>query len=260
MSERSSLQITKHVWKALFLREATVRLFGTRAAWAWLLIEPMAHLAFITFLFAVVRQREIGGIDIIPWLVIGLVGFFTFRRTAVQMSGAIDSNRALFTYRQVVPFDTIIIRGILEGLIMLSTLAIVAVGLSLFGVAVIPDDPLYLILALLGLWLLGVALGILIAVIGELAPEVHRVLGIILLPLYFLSGVIFPLAIVPPQYRSYLMLNPIPHGLESARAAFAEFYFLIPETNLAYLYYWVIGLLMIGLLLYRRHTRKVFAQ
>lgn len=260
MSERSPLTITRHVWKALFLREATVRLFGTRAAWAWLLVEPITHVAFITFLFAVIRQRHVGGIDIIPWLVIGLVAFFTFRRTASQMSVAIDANRALFTYRQVIPFDTVLIRGVLEGLIMLSTLAVMAFGLWLYGMEILPDDPLKFMTALWGLWLLGVALGLLIAVVGELAAEVHKVMNIIMLPLYFLSGVIFPLTIVPPQYRQYLMLNPIPNGLESARSAFASFYHAPPETDLGYLYAWVLVLLCVSLMFYWRFTRKVFAQ
>lgn len=260
MSERSPLQIMRQVWKALFLREATVRLFGTRAAWAWLLIEPLTHLAFLTFLFAVIRQRSIGGIEIVPWLVIGLVGFFTFRRTANQMSGAIDANRALFTYRQVIPFDTVMIRGILEGLIMLATLAVATTGLALFGTDVMPDDPLKFIVAMLGLWLLGAGLGLLIAVLGEIAREVHKIIGIIFLPLYLLSGVILPLMYVPPQYRPYLLLNPIPNGLESARSAFATFYHAPPETDLAYLYIWVLCLFVTALLLYRRFTRKVFAQ
>ena len=260
MSERTSLQITQNVWKALFLREASVRLFGSRAAWAWLLVEPLMHLTFISFLFAVIRQRHVGGIETVIWLVIGLVGFFTFRRTAMQMSGAIDSNRALFTYRQVIPFDTVMIRGILEGLVMLVTLAVAAFGCALIGYDVIPDDVLTFVVAMFGLWMLGVALGLLIAVVGELAKEIHRVLPIILMPLYLLSGVIFPLTLVPPQYRHYLFLNPIPNGLEAARAAFASFYHASPETDLSYLYVWIVTLLCAAMLFYWRFTRKVFAQ
>lgn len=252
--------IARHVWKALILREATVRLLGTRAAWAWLIFEPLVHLAFITFLFAVIRQQSVGGIDIVPWLVIGLLGYFTFRRTTAQMGGAIGANRALFTYRQVIPFDTIFIRGVLEGIIMLATLAIAGFGLVLFGYDVMPDNPLRLVLSLFGLWLLGGGLGLVIAVIGELADEIHNVVGIIMLPLYFLSGVIFPLMIVPPQYRSYLMLNPIPHGLEGARSAMSSFYHAPPEVDLGYLYECVLVLFVVGLLLYRRFTRQVFAQ
>src|SRR3546814_1986671 len=75
-------------------------------------------MAMFGYIYAGIRQRTIGGIDTLIWLVLGLQGFFLFRRTASQMAGAIDSNRALFSYRQVKPTDTVLMRGVLEGLLM----------------------------------------------------------------------------------------------------------------------------------------------
>jgi hypothetical protein len=50
---RSPASITWAVWKALFLREAVARLFAGRAAWAWILVEPVGRLVFqICFLDA----------------------------------------------------------------------------------------------------------------------------------------------------------------------------------------------------------------
>lgn len=260
MSQRGPLQIMLSVWKALFLREATFRLFGTRAAWAWLLIEPLTHFAFLTFLFAVIRQRTMGGIDIVPWLIIGLFGFFTFRRTASQMGGALDSNRALFTYRQVLPFDAIIVRGFLEGLIMLVALAVVTIALALWGTDVIPQDPLYFISAMVGLWLLGSSLGLVIAMLGELADESRQILSMVMMPLYFISGVIIPIMVIPAQYRSILLINPIVHGIEAARSGFAPFYHAPPEISLAYLYTWVLCTFATGLVLYRRFSKLIVTQ
>lgn len=260
MRQRGSFQIMLAVCKALFLREATFRLFGTRAAWMWLLVEPLTHFAFLTFLFAVIRQREIGGIDIVQWLIIGLIGFFSFRRTASQMGGALDSNRALFTYRQVLPFDAIIVRGVLEGLIMLAALAVVVVGLALAGYQVVPADPLRLMLAFFGLWMLGAGLGLVIAIAGEIASEARQILSMMMMPLYFISGVIIPIMIIPAQYRSILLVNPLIHGLEAARQGFAPFYHTPPDISLAYLYTWVLATFALGLILYRRFSRLIETQ
>jgi len=41
---RSTVSITWTVWKALFLREAVIRLFAGRAAWTWILVEPVGRL------------------------------------------------------------------------------------------------------------------------------------------------------------------------------------------------------------------------
>src|SRR3546814_7187900 len=82
-------------------------------------------MGIFVYIYAGIRQRTIGGIDTLIWLVLGLQGFFLFRRTASQMAGAIDSNRALFSYRQVKPTDTVLMRGVLEGLLMAMVITIV---------------------------------------------------------------------------------------------------------------------------------------
>lgn len=257
MNGRTSAQIMLSVWKALLLREATFRLFGTRAAWAWLLLEPLSHFAFLTVMFAVVRHRVVGGIDVSIWLMLGLVGYFTFRRTANQMGGAIDSNRALFTYRQVLPFDAIVVRGFLEGLVMLVAFLIAVVVMALIGFDIVPDHPLLLFGGFFGLWLFGAALGLLVAVGGEIAEETRPIVSMLMMPLYFISGVIFPISVVPPQYREIMMLNPIIHGVEAMRAGFATYYHAPENLDLGYLYLWAGILLAIGLALYLRFAKTI---
>lgn len=259
MNGRTSFQIMLSVWKALLLREATFRLFGSRGAWFWLMAEPLAHFAFLTFLFAVIRHTNVGGIDISIWLILGLFGYFTFRRTAAQMGGAIDSNRALFTYRQVLPFDTILVRGFLEGLIMLVALILVIFGMSLLGISVVPEDPIKVISALFGLWLIGAALGLIIAMLAEVADEIRQLSNMIMMPLYFVSGVLLPISAIPPQYQGYFLINPLIHGLESARSGFSSFYHTSPDISLAYLYLWALCGLGIGMLLYRRFAKTISA-
>ena len=257
MSGRSSAEIMLSVWKALLLREATFRLFGTRAAWAWLLIEPLSHFAFLTFLFAVIRHRVVGGIDVAIWLILGLIGYFTFRRTANQMGAAIDANRALFTYRQVLPFDAIVVRGILEGLIMIAAFIVVTLVMFLFGYDVVPHHPLVVLGGFFGLWLLGASLGLAVAVLSELVEEARQIVSMLMMPLYFISGVILPVSAVPPQYRDILMINPVLHGVESMRAGFSSYYHAPEGLDLSYLYLWSGLFLAIGLLLYVRFAKAI---
>jgi capsular polysaccharide transport system permease protein len=44
--QRSQLGVMLSVWKAMFLREALRRLFGARAAWMWVFLEPVYHTVF----------------------------------------------------------------------------------------------------------------------------------------------------------------------------------------------------------------------
>src|SRR3546814_2739654 len=95
-------------------------------------------------------------------------------------------------------------------------LTIVGSGVASQGYNGIPADPMRVLAALFGLWFRGVSLGLLISVLSELAQEVRQIINMAMMPLYFISGVMFPLASIPEPYREWLLLNPIAHGLEEA--------------------------------------------
>ena len=96
---------TLQVWQAIFLREALDRLFGARAAWMWLLLEPAIHIGFIAFIWRALRRNEMCGMDTYLWICVGMLSFFLFRRTAVQTMHSVDCNKAFFAFRQVRPFN-----------------------------------------------------------------------------------------------------------------------------------------------------------
>ena len=257
---RSSVSITYSSWKALFLREAVNRLSAGRAAWLWVLIGPLVHVAFMLFMFTTVRVRSVGGADAVIWLAAGMLAFFMFRRTASQSMNAISANRALFAYRQVKPVDTVLVRAGVEGFLMLMVTLIMFAALGLFGHNIIPADPLAVVEAMLGMWLIGLGFGLVTSVATELVPELSRIIGMVMMPLYFLSGVMMPISSVPEPYRNWLLLNPLAHGLEATRLAFAPYYHAIPELSVAYMYGFALVLIFLGLALHVRFANRMVMQ
>lgn len=257
---RSSLSITLSVWRALLLREALTRITGGRVPWLWLLLEPVAHIAFLTTIMTVIGHRVVGGINAVLWIVTGLLAFFFFRRTVYQGSSSVASNAALFAYRQVRPVDTVFVRVFLEGALMLLISIIVFAGLSILGVSVSPDDPILVLLAIGGLWLLGLGIGLIFSVSTELVPETNFVLTFIMMPLYIVSGIMVPIASIPMPYRGWLVLNPIVHGLEAARLGFSSYYHVVPEFDLAYLYVFALVAVFLGLTLHQRFAQRLIAK
>lgn len=257
---RSSFSVTYSTWKALLLRETVNRIAAGRAAWVWILVEPLAHVLFMLFMFTGVRVRSVGGIDAAIWVMVGMVSFFLFRRTANQCMNAVSANRALFSYRQVKPVDTVLVRAATEGFLMLLVTVILFAGLALFGHNVVPANPLALFVAMFGLWLTGLGFGLMTSVAIELVPEMARVLGIVMMPLYFISGVMVQLGAVPEPYRGWLLLNPLAHGLDAARLAFAPYYHAIPELSVAYLYFCALVMVFFGLALHVRFSHRLVMQ
>lgn len=225
-----------------------------------MLAEPIFHILLLVFISTVVRVRTIGGIDTTVWIIVGLLAFFLFRRTGTQVASAIDANRALFTYRQVKPVDTALVRAVLEALLMTVVFFILIAVAGLLGHVQVPDDPLLVMGAFGGLWLFALGFGLIVSVISSLIPEFGQVLKLAMTPLYFISGVIFPVSALPQPYRDILLTNPITHGLEAARSGFSSYYHVIPELSIPYLFGSALVSIFIGLALHRRYALRLVTQ
>ena len=256
----SPVTSTLQVWHALFLRETLDRLFGVRIAWLWLIIEPAIHIAFISFVMGVIRKREVGGANAVVWIIVGMLAFFLFRRTAVQTLHALDCNKAFFVYRQVRPFDAAFIRAFSEAFIMTLISLFMLAATAFFGLDVFPGDPLYVMLALAGVWLFALSYGLVGSVLMRLAPESGHILQIFMMPLYLISGVIMPIATVPQPYRDWLLWNPVLHGIELVRVGFFPYYHGAPEASLGYLFWCAFIGLALGLALYRAFEMRLVMQ
>lgn len=257
MEVRDPLAVSFAVWRAIFLREAVHRLFDMRAAWFWLLAEPALHVGFLAFVFSVIRMRTVDNADVVVWIIAGLLTFFFFRRTAVQVSYAANSSKSLFTYRQIKPFDPAIARAVLEAFLMCLVSLLILVVAGLLEHDTVPYDPLTCLAAVFGMWLVAIGYGLCTSVLMESIPESEHVLKILMMPLYLISGVIFPLSRIPQPYLDYLLYNPLAHGVEMARVGFFPYYHALPGVSLSYLYGWAVTLIFFGLLLFRRFERQL---
>ncbi len=254
---RSPLKITLAVWKALFLREAVTRLSTGRAAWLWLMLEPLIVIIFHLYWYSALHVGSMYGMDIAIWFMLGFSGYFLFTRVGNQCTNAVDANQTLFSYKLVKPVDTVITRACLESFIMTVTISLLLTTLVILGLPIKVADPILAICAWIGLGLLGLGYGLIFSVINELIPEIEKLLKFIMLPLYFLSGVLIPILSIPKPYYDVLMWNPIIHGIEFLRISFSNHYVVTPNLSLVYLYGFSLTSVFFGLALHVKFAKKL---
>ncbi len=252
----SPLQNTFNVWHALFLREIFERVFTVRMGAFWLFVEPALHITALSIIWTLIRQKDMGGMDVIAWIMTGMLTFFLFRRTSGQVMNAIKANSPYFAFRQIRPFDAAFMRGCAEAFISIITSIFLLCGAAFIGRDLFPHDILRILIAIFGMWMLGMGYGMVTSVILQLVPESRHILKIIMMPLYLLSGIIMPLSIVPAQYRKYLLYNPIVHGVESVRLSFFSNYNTI-TPDIGYLYMWALCSFVLGITLYRVYETQL---
>ena len=254
---RSPLNITLSVWKALFLREAITRLSNGRAAWLWLMIEPIIVIIFHLYWYSVLHVGTMYGMDISIWFMLGFSAYFLFNRVGSQCMNAVNANQTLFAYQVVKPVDTVIVRAALESFLMTVTIGLLCLTIKILGLPIYLADPLLAITAWVGLGLLGLGYGLIFSVINELVPEIEKILRFIMLPLYFISGVLIPIISIPEPYYDWLMFNPIIHGVEYLRLAFGNGYIAPQNLSLNYLYGFSLSSIFLGLMLHRKFAAKL---
>lgn len=258
---RTPWQVTRSVWHAMFMREAISRTMADRMGWFWMIFEPFALVAIMVGIRSFIRgDRLIVNAEFIPWMIAGMMGFFLVREGMLRGMGAIDANSALFAYRQVQPVDPVLVRNFLEGMLRTFVFLLFIVGGLLLGLDMYPDNAIRAMWAWVSLWSLGIGLGLVTSVAATLVPEVGRVIRMLSLPLLIISGVMFPLNQLPHWLLEYLMLNPIPHALETLRLGFFENYQVIHGTSM--LYFWLVTLSLnaLGLLMHLRFVDRLKAK
>ena len=223
---RKAFQIQRSVVFALFLREIKTRFGQARLGYLWAIVEPTLHVVILLTMFTIVRGRIQPGFDYAVFVTTGIVPFLFFTHMVSRSLATVDANRGLFWFRQVTPFDAVVARTILEALISAGILLILIAGLGMLGRDVAVRAPLEL-LGTAGLLLAFVfGCSMLCCVVGALFPESKRILPFLIRPLYFISGVIFPISVIPQQYQALLLWNPILHLLELIRAYYFSSYTL----------------------------------
>ena len=249
---RNSLHIMKDVLFALVLREFLTR-FGSRRMGAfWLLLEPMAHIALMMFIFTVVRAREVPGMEFPIFLLAGMIPFFLMRNIIMKLMDSVSANQALFAYPNIKIFDTYIARTLVECLISATVYCIFLFALGFWGGY---DVSIAHPLEWLGYLIIGIAfsfgLGILFSVIVQVMPNAKSLIRIIFMPLYLISGIIFPLWIIPEQYLPWLLWNPFAHIISDIRQSVFVYYPDIPGVNTAYPLTCTLVILFVSIGLYR---------
>lgn len=260
MQKRNPLKITQAVIFALTLREIRGRLNARRIGTFWILFEPIAHVLGMVAIITIVRGRTIPGFEVPVFLLTGIVPFLMMKNICLKLMEAVASNKALFSYRQIKPFDALIARMIVEFSLFACVYFILMISVGfLAGYSIAIVHPLeWLGILAVGV-LFSLSVGLILCVIGEAVPELKTFFRLMFLPLYLISGVVYPIWILPANILPWITWNPFVHIIDSLRRATFLHYPITPGVNALYPCVVTLILLFLGLGLYRARRLKLVA-
>jgi len=255
---RTRFQIQRDVIYALLLREIASRFGKTRGGYLWVLVEPVAHLVFPIMLMSFIRQIVLPGVDYPVFLVYGFMPFLLFKAICIQTMGGTSANRGLLSYRQVLLMDVFIAKALAFCVIQAIVFSIVFTGLAMLGFDVRPALPIELGGVLILTVMLAFGLGLLFAALSSMVPDARSLIRLLFIPLYFMSGVLFPITRFPDDWVRLLALNPVLHLVEMSRSVGIANYEPMRYLSVTYPVALAAISLFIGLALYRlRYLSRV---
>lgn len=255
---RSSFQVLRDVTFGLLIRELKTRFGSYRLGYAWALLDPLLMISLFSAIFGMRSQSGFGGVPVQVFITAGYLPFMFFNKVVSQLKSAVNANMGLFCYRQVTPFATFVARFILESIIGLVVGVILVLGLMWFGFDAIPSDPLEVILVYCLLMIFSFSLGIVFCVLSSLFKEADKFLSLIMMPLMFISCVMYPLATVPTQFQHWFLWNPLVHAIELIRSGWIAGY-ASPNVSWVYLSAVTLVLLTFAMSCYRLSHRRLIA-
>jgi len=252
--KRSALTAFVDVAFAIFMRELKTRFGGMKLGVAWLFIGPIAFVLVITFVYSLRTTNELSLIPIPMMVLTGMVPFKFWQTSMISLSNSATANKALFSYRQVKPFDCLTSRALLESLIFIVTYSVLLILFGWYGFDVRIDDLLKVLSAYILLFMFGAGLGMVIAVVALKFPDITKIVSLFSLPLLLTSGAFFS-DMIPQQYWKYLSWNPIFQAIEMGRdgffanlnSQFVDYEFLILSSLISFTF---------GLILFQRNKMK----
>ena len=257
-TKRTHLQIQRDVLYALLLRELSAMFGKSRGGYLWVLVEPIAHLLVPVIIRGFIKQNLLPGVEFPIFIVYGILPFLLFKAICLQIVTGVNAGQGLLSYRQVLLMDVFITKALAYFVVQATVFTIVLIGLGMLDFEVFPTRPVEFA-GVLGLTLvLAFGLGLLLAAIASMIPDAKSVIRVMFMPLYFVSGILFPVTRFPDEWVYWMAFNPVLHLVELSRVMAIERYEPMEYLSIGYPVALALTTTIIGLMLYRlRYLARV---
>jgi lipopolysaccharide transport system permease protein len=242
----------------LFLtwREIQVRYKQTLLGVAWIVVQPLATTLIFTVIFGMLARIPSDGLPYPLFAMAGLVpwNFFAsaYSRGSVSLVGSANLISKVYFPRLAIPISSALSPVVDVGVSM-----IVLVGLALYY-GFMPTLTILMVVPLLLLtWLVGLGVALWLSALNVRYRDVGHLIPFVTQLWFYATPVIYPVNLIPPQYRVWQGLNPLATVVEGFR--WAVLGKAPPEGTMVLISLVVAAMLLVGGAYAFRRMERTFA-
>ncbi len=208
--------------RELVKRDFQGRYAGSLLGFVWSLVQPLWLIGLFTFVFSTVMKVSPMGTRTEHFAVFlfgGLLPWTALHEGVLRSSTAITDNASLVKKLRF-PSEILVLAVVLAALLHQAIAAVVFVGVLLVvGELSVQGLPWLLVAVPLQVGL-TLGLGLLVAAVHVFFRDTAQVLSMLFQVWFYLTPIVYPLALVPERFRPWLGWNPLTPLVELYRRAF----------------------------------------
>ncbi|WP_298675694.1 ABC transporter permease [uncultured Lentibacter sp.] len=176
---------------ALVLREMSMLYGRNPGGYIWAIIEPLGMIIILSIAFSLVLRSPSLGTSFLLFYATGMLPFLMFQTISRVIGNALGFSKALLQYPSVLWIDAIFARACLHVLTELLVTTVVLGGIMIFVESSQQIHLQHMLVAMVGMVLLGLGMGLINAILFSLWPIWRSIWGIVTRPLLLASGVLY---------------------------------------------------------------------
>ena len=224
-SEESGVQLNlAELWSSrellyfLTLRDIKVRYKQTLMGVAWVILQPLTTALIFTIVFTRFVRLDAGALPYPLFTLSGLLLWLFFANAVTNSTHSLVSNANLIT-KVYFPRMFIPAASVGAGLVDLAVACLLLIALFLYYSLPLTLNLLLLPLFVLMIALLALGVGLLSAAVTVKYRDMRHALPFIIQLWMFASPVIYPVSLVPDNWKWLVMINPVAGIIEGFRAS-----------------------------------------
>lgn len=248
-----------YLLRQLVITDFKLRYQGSVLGYLWSLLKPLALFSVLYAVFSHVLRFG----DAIPsypaYLLLGIV-FFIFFAEATNTGLRSIVDRGDLIGKISMPKYIVVISTVFSNLInLVINLGVVMIFILATDAVISPKALVVIPLLLIELLLFSMGIVFLLSALYVYFRDIAYIWEVIVQMAFYATPIIYPLTLVPEAIRPYLLLTPLAHVIQEARAVLvtpqtttlssmvSEFAVIIPFTSIA-------AIILIAVWYFRKHA------
>ncbi|MEO7787627.1 MAG: ABC transporter permease [Sphingomicrobium sp.] len=210
-------RIQRRVISALMIRELVTRFGRENIGFLWIMVEPLLFATLVGVVWRFMKGPEEHGVSVVAFVATGYIPLTLFRHSITRAVRVFSVNGSLLYHRQILVFDFILTRFIIEVIGGMMAYLVIGLLLMAFNEFPVPADFGVFVVGWLLYCFFTFSLCLVLAPLSEMSEVLEKFVPVVTYVMIPFSGTFNMVSWLTPQAAAVMYYSPFVHAMEMMR-------------------------------------------